>query len=261
MGKVCLEGAYKPTSVKVFRTNVLENGRPSFFSPCQNSFRVKEQLQPQSRPCDMYDPAQINAMGKSVFCYSENDEALAPSLEDRAFLQIVGKEFYQDDSNSWVAPLPFRSPRCRLPNNRELAVSRLNSLCYMLRKHPEIKEHFMEFMQKLFDRGHAELAPSLRAGEECWYLLFFSVYHPQQPGNIRVVFDSSAKHHGVSLNDVLLTGQNMNNSLVGVLLHFREESVAVTADIEQMFHCFLSTCGQQELPSFPEAYAITKVKT
>lgn len=28
----------------------------------------------------------------------------------------------------------------------------------------------MKFMQKLFDRGHAELALSLRVGEECWYL-------------------------------------------------------------------------------------------
>ncbi|KAJ8364811.1 hypothetical protein SKAU_G00136420 [Synaphobranchus kaupii] len=43
----------------------------------------------------------------------------------------------------------------------------------------------------------------------------------------------------VSLNDVLLTGPDLNNSLLGVLLRFRKEKVAIMADIQQMFHCFL----------------------
>lgn len=135
--------------------------------------------------------------------------------------------------------LPFHSPRGRLPNNKGLAASRLNSLCRTLNKRPEMKRHFMDFMQGLFDRGQAEPAPPLKEEEECWYLPFFGVYHPEKPGNIRVVFDSSAKFKGVSLNDMLLTGPNMNNGLFGVLFWFREEFVAVTADIQQMFHCFL----------------------
>jgi len=53
-----------------------------------------------------------------------------------------------------------------------------------------------------------------------------------------VVFHSSAQHSGVSLNDVLLTGPDLNNSLLGVLMRFRKEKVAVLADIQQMFHCF-----------------------
>lgn len=52
------------------------------------------------------------------------------------------------------------------------------------------------------------------------------------------MFDSSAKHDGVSLNDVLLSGPDLNNTLLGVLTRFRKEPVAVTADIEQMFYCF-----------------------
>lgn len=43
----------------------------------------------------------------------------------------------------------------------------------------------------------------------------------------------------MSLNDVLLTGPDLNNSLLGVLLRFRREAVAVIADIEQMFHSFI----------------------
>lgn len=65
------------------------------------------------------------------------------------------------------------------------------------------------------------------------------MYHPKKPKKIRVVFDSSAQYNGVSLNDVLLTGPDLNNTLLGVLIRFRREAITFTADIEHMFYCFL----------------------
>ena len=50
-----------------------------------------------------------------------------------------------------------------------------------------------------------------------------------------MVFDSSAQYDGVSLNNVLLTGPDLNNTLLGVLIRFRREAIAFIADIEQMF--------------------------
>ncbi len=93
-------------------------------------------------------------------------------------------------------------------------------------------------MQKVIEDKQAELAPPLQSGEECWYLPIFGVYHPHKPDKIRVVFDSSAQFGEVSLNDVLLSGPDLNNTLLGVLLRFRREKVAVMADIERMFYCF-----------------------
>ncbi|KAM4019382.1 uncharacterized protein ACNLHF_000087 [Anomaloglossus baeobatrachus] len=148
-------------------------------------------------------------------------------------------EFSKDKTNHWVSPLPFRSTRVRLPNNRAQAQTRFNSLQRSMSSKPEMREHIVAFMDKIFRNNHAEPAPFLKKNEECWYLPSFGVYHPRKPNQIRVVFDSSAKHEGVSLNDVLLTGPNLTNNLVGVLLRFRKELVAITADIEQMFHCFL----------------------
>ena len=51
-----------------------------------------------------------------------------------------------------------------------------------------------------------------------------------------MVFDCAAVYHGTSLNDQLLQGLDLTNSLVGVLLRFRESPVALMADIEAMFH-------------------------
>jgi len=101
-----------------------------------------------------------------------------------------------------------------------------------------MKEHFFGFMEKVIDNHQAEPAPQLQPGQECWYLPTFGVYHPQKPGKIRVVFDSSAEYKRTSLNDTLLSGPYLNNTLVGVLLRFRREQIAVTADVEQMFYGF-----------------------
>lgn len=94
-------------------------------------------------------------------------------------------------------------------------------------------------MQKMFDADQAELAPPMKPQQECWYLPIFGVYYPKKKDQIHVVFDSSAKHEGTSLNDVLLSGPDLNNTLLGVLIRFCKEPVAVTADIQHMFYCFI----------------------
>jgi len=50
-----------------------------------------------------------------------------------------------------------------------------------------------------------------------------------------VVFNCSAKFQGVSLNDNLLQGPDLTNSLIGVLTRFRQKPVAFMGDIDSMF--------------------------
>lgn len=244
VGEVCIDKALIPT-VAVLKTNVLLNGRPSCLTPCKNHIQVKDSMGhggEQRQGLSNNSPVNIplaDKLGDTVFVSSKNDNKPALSFEDETFLAIMEKEFKRNDQNSWVAPLPFRSPRPQLPNNRAQALSRLRSLRRTLEKNLEMKEQFITFMKKLFENDHAEVALPLEENAECWYLPIFGVYHPQKPGQIRVVFDSSAQEEGISLNGVLLPGPDLNNSLLGVLLRFRKELVAVTADIQQMFYGFL----------------------
>ena len=51
-----------------------------------------------------------------------------------------------------------------------------------------------------------------------------------------IVFDCSAEFRGTSLNSMLHKGPDLTKSLIGVLIRFRGDRVAVMVDIEPMFH-------------------------
>ena len=51
-----------------------------------------------------------------------------------------------------------------------------------------------------------------------------------------MVFDCAAKYKGTSLSDKLLCSPDLNNNLVGVLIRFREQPIAIVLDIKEIFH-------------------------
>ena len=69
-----------------------------------------------------------------------------------------------------------------------------------------------------------------------WYLPHHAVWHPRKPSEPKVVFDCASKSAVVSLNNQLLQGPENTSSLIGVILRFRVNSIAVAADVKRMFH-------------------------
>lgn len=150
---------------------------------------------------------------------------MALSIEDEKFVELMDKDFKKNADGQWEAPLPFRTQRPPLSNNKLQAINRASALDRSLRRNPTKKEHVSTFMDKIFEKGHAEEVPPLPDNKERWYLPMFGVYHPQKKDSIRMVFDSSAKFNNVSLNDVLLKGPDITNNLQGILLRFRREKL------------------------------------
>ena len=60
--------------------------------------------------------------------------------------------------------------------------------------------------------------------------------NPHKPGKVRRVSDAAAKYQGTSLNKQLSSGPDLLNSVIGILMHFRQELIAMAADIEAMFN-------------------------
>ena len=133
----------------------------------------------------------------------------------------MNSEFQKSEDGNRECPLPFRMKRPRLQEYKEYVHKRMVSLIKRLERNPEKKVHTTEFMGKNSERNHAEVAPPLSLGEEHWYLPRFGVYNDMKRGKIWVVFYSSSRYQGFSLNDVLLTGPDLTNSLLSVLLCFR----------------------------------------
>ncbi len=126
-----------------------------------------------------------------------------------------------------------------LENNRQLAEKRFSSLSRKLDKDPDMRTRYMEAMNGYISKGYARrLTPeeTRQSSDRTYYLPHHAVINPKKPSKLRVVFDAAAVYNGDSLNKHLLTGPDLINSLVGVLMRFRCGPVAISADIEGMFH-------------------------
>ena len=89
------------------------------------------------------------------------------------------------------------------------------------------------------EKGYAQkltVEETAQRTNKTWYLPHHGVFHPKKPGKIRVVFSAAALHDGVLLDNQLYQGPDLMNSLVGVLLRFRQEQIAIVGDITAMFH-------------------------
>lgn len=136
-------------------------------------------------------------------------------------------------------PLPFKKDRPNLPDNKVCAIQHLKCLERKLRRDEQYYKDYKTFMDETISRVDAEKVPEEGIHKApAWHIPHHGVYHPQKPGRIHIVFDCSAKFQGISLNDHLLTGPELTNTLVGVLYRFWRGPVAVIYDIERMFHQF-----------------------
>ena len=103
-----------------------------------------------------------------------------------------------------------------------------------------------------------------------YYISHLAVVNPRSQSTIvRIVFNSSQMHKGLSLNACLAKGpDNYLNNLVGILLRWREERVALIGDIKKMFNSVHLKMLQQHCHRFlwrdlqqqpPDVYVIQRV--
>ena len=187
---------------------------------------------------EVFAPAQWAKMLELDFNETSREEQPLSFL-DRKFLSILESNIRNRDDDHYEIPLPLKEEELKLPNNRTLALSRLQRLKQRFKRDRKYREHYEAFMKEMIDKGQAERVPDEElhlSNGRVWYIPHHGVYHPQKPDKIRVVFDASAEFKGESLNRHLLQGPDLTNSLNGVLCRFRQEPIAFTCDVEGMFH-------------------------
>ena len=178
----------------------------------------------------------------SNFEFNESLEDLKTGMpqEDKKALSVFEESVHLKDGH-YEVEIPWNNyPPC-LPDNRPVAEHRLELLKKKLTRNPDMCDKYSNFICDLVDKGYARKVPRNHSNQNSnddvvWYLPHHSVTHPKKPEKARVVFDCAAKYQATSLNDQTLQGPDLTNSLTGVLIRFREEQIALMADIEAMFH-------------------------
>jgi hypothetical protein len=199
--------------------------------PSEHHFMVEESVK------ELVTPESLNKMFELEFnerhCQKEQY-----SQEDKRFMEKIQRDTEYVNGH-YVIPLPFRDDDVHMPSNKEQVILRANWLKKKLTKNSKFCQDYTKFMNDILQKGYARRVPDeYRIPEEgkVWYLPHHGVYHAKKPDKIRVVFDCSARFRGTSLNEQLLQGPDLMNSLIGILTRFREEHSAFMADIESMFY-------------------------
>ena len=119
-------------------------------------------------------------------------------------------------------------PVKKLQNNCFSAVSQLKSLQKRLQNDPVLNQKYNQTLRTHLDKNFVEpVEMQAPPPESIWYLPNHPVTNPNKPGKVRRVANAASKFRGESLNSNPLTGPNLLNNLVGVLLRLRERPVAV----------------------------------
>ncbi|KAE8278169.1 hypothetical protein D5F01_LYC23757 [Larimichthys crocea] len=119
---------------------------------------------------------------------------------------------------------------------KESVLPALRRMERKLMKNPELAVIYNKEINKLLEAGYVKkLSPQevVQNSESSWYIPHHLVEHN---GKQRLVFNCSFQYQGQCLNDCLLPGPVLGPSLMGVLLRFRQHSVAISGDIKAMFH-------------------------
>ena len=105
-------------------------------------------------------------------------------------------------------------------------------------------------MDDMLAKGHAKKSTSPALLGKTWHIPHHGVFNLNKPGKIRMVFDCSAEVGGESINRNLMTGHDITNQLIGVIIQFQEENVAIMADIEAVL-CEVKVAEKQKFLVIP----------
>jgi len=97
------------------------------------------------------------------------------------------------------------------------------------------KAQYAQAFTEYLSRGHVSLVEDPE--DDGYYMPHHAVFkESSDTTKIRIVFDASAKSsNGISLNDVLMVGPTIQNTLFAYLVRFRTYKYVLTADIERMY--------------------------
>ncbi|XP_068233730.1 uncharacterized protein [Palaemon carinicauda] len=162
--------------------------------------------------------------------------------EEKELALIESGLMYYPDRKEWSAKFPWNKDPKLLQNNVSVAVARLKGAEKRLMKLGS--DYAQAYNDQILDMTKRNVIRKLSDEEVKNYVgpvTYIQHHEVLKPGYIstplRIVFDSSAKYMGQSLNSFWAKGPNILNSMFGILLRFREKAIGIAGDISKMYNC------------------------
>ncbi|XP_071525744.1 uncharacterized protein [Panulirus ornatus] len=173
------------------------------------------------------------------------------SLKDERELALITNGLLFDPvNNRWIVSYPWLKDPTLLPNNVSLAIDRLNVTEKRLHKlGPDYCKAYQGQIEDMVTRGVARKLTD----EEVYGYEGPILYIPHTDSSstpLRIVFNSSAKYMNFSLNEMWAKGPDVLNSLLGILLRFREDEVVFTCDLAKMYNTVTMSLFDQHCHRF-----------
>ena len=173
-----------------------------------------------------------------------SSEEMGDSIENKRACETLEKKIYFCDvTKKYFAPVTWKfeiekiMEILRKVKSRPTAMKRLVNQRFRFNRDPAFKERVFKEVEKFYETGVAVEIDSIDDDEDIlkprWYLPLHIV---ELRGKTRVCHDARAATDGVCLNDLLVGGPNLMNSLMDILMRFRQWKIAFMCDIKAFFH-------------------------
>lgn len=142
----------------------------------------------------------------------------------------------RDETGRFSVKLPLKeTPNC-LGDSFHLAKKRLLNLERKFKRNPVLKLDYTKFITEYSQLKHLSPSKPHNTGYS-YYLCHHAVLkHDSESTKLRVVFDGSApSSSGYSLNNILMVGPNVQDSLFSILIRARQYKYLLTGDVEKMY--------------------------
>lgn len=146
----------------------------------------------------------------------------------------------RDEHGRFCVKLPLKESADCLGGTYNLARKRFVNLEKRFKRNPSVKSDYTKFINEYAELGHLTVSSDNYSSRPCYHLCHHAVFKQSESTSCRVVFDASAPStSGYSLNDILMVGPNVQDSLFSILLRARQYKYLLTGDIEKMYRQIL----------------------
>ncbi|XP_062557814.1 uncharacterized protein LOC134222670 [Armigeres subalbatus] len=203
------------------------------------------------RTCQFSNPCAIEELVNRFWQLEEVQDNRGWSPSERFCEEHFIRNTTRNTHGRFIVKLPKREELLmQLKDNRYNATRRFYSLERSLEANPEKKILYHKFVKEYLELRHMrEVDPGEFNIQPQYFLPHHAVMKmDSSTTKLRTVFDASCRSKsGLSLNDVLLPGPTIQDTLVKIIMRFRLPQFVVAADIEKMFRQILVHPSDQPL--------------